>query len=81
MLTVLYACLICINFNKYIYTLINKYLTDLLAIRCTFVKCGAVNLWCCQFVYLRCYCFRCIGFWIYQVGVKYILLQISITYN
>ncbi|KAK2179679.1 hypothetical protein NP493_477g00000 [Ridgeia piscesae] len=29
----------------------------------------------------RCYCYRCIGFWIYQVGVKYILLQISITNN
>ena len=27
-----------------------KYLTDLLAIRCTFVKCGAVNL--CIYIYI-----------------------------
>ena len=35
--SVLYACLLCINFNKYIHTLIKQTFDDV-AIRCTFVK-------------------------------------------
>ena len=46
MLSVLYACLICINFNKYIHTLLKQ-------------------------IFVLIFCYRCIGFWIYQVGVKY----------
>ena len=44
MLSVPYACLICIN--------INKYISDHLAIRCTFDKCGAVNLCICIYIYV-----------------------------
>ena len=32
--------------------LLYKYLTDLLAICCTFVKCGAVNLCICIYIYV-----------------------------
>ena len=74
MLSVLYACLICINFNKYLHTLIKQIFDGSHSLRCTFVKCSAFNLFVYLHIYLRCYCYRCIGFWLYQVDIKYILL-------
>ena len=44
MFSVRYACWICINFNKY--------LTDLLAIRCIIVKRGAFILYICIYIYI-----------------------------
>ena len=55
MLSILYACLICTNFNKYIHTLIKQifdgcpshtmYITSV-------VKCGTVNLCICIYIYI-----------------------------
>ena len=47
MLSVLYACLICINFNKYIHTLIKEIFDGSPSHTLYIVKCGAVNLFIC----------------------------------
>ena len=55
MLSVLYACLICINFNKYIHTLI-KQIFDGSPSHTLYIKkkklCGAVNLCICIYIYV-----------------------------
>ena len=40
---------------------------------------AALSICVSEYIYLRCCFYRCIGFCIYQVGVKYIHRQISIT--
>ncbi len=52
MLIVLYACFICIHLNKYLHTLIKHIFDVCPTIRCTFVKCGTVNLCTCVHIYV-----------------------------
>ena len=77
MLSVLYACLICINFNKYLHSLIKQIFDRSPShILYNFVKCGAVNLCICIYIYIYIDVVIVIG----VLGLGYSRLALNIYY-